>query len=98
MNWETIKSNCVRTTCSRMRRFPYMDISLITLACLKTGEIPKGSGTIRQKLTKELEDKIVEVISSWDVRNYNQLKTLYPEHFPKKVEGIELTDKGWILI
>jgi hypothetical protein len=96
MNWETIKSNCVRTACSKLRN--NSDISLITLACLKTAEIPKGSRTIRQKLTKELEDKIVNVISSWDIRNYNHLKTLFPQHFPKAIAGVELTDKGWILI
>jgi hypothetical protein len=96
MKWETIKENCIRTACTNFRH--NADIFLITLAALKIGEIPQGKGTIRQRLSNEVENEIVKLISNWDVRQYASLKQLFPQHFPKTINGIEFDDDGWILV
>ena len=101
MKWETIKSNCVRSAITEIRSWHVCtgERLLLQFRLILNNEVPErtesNNGSAPWRIQKTLEDKIVNIIRSWDIREYERLKTLYPKHFPKKINGFELTDNGW---
>jgi hypothetical protein len=95
MNWETIKSNCVRQATTELRSaHTLMGERMLSLMSCRL----EGMKLSSWQFSKELEKKVIERIESWDIRNWGDLKSVFPKCFPKHVTRIDLTDKGWELI
>jgi hypothetical protein len=95
MNWERIKNRCVRQAATELRSaHTLMGERMLSLMSCRL----EGMKLTSWKFSKELENKVVSVIENWDIRKWNELKTVFPDCFPKQVTGIDLTDKGWELV
>lgn len=101
MKWETIKNRCVRQAYEQLaKQVSFTSLHLLTIGALldKDYQQKYKDTTIGRSLRKEITEAIILAIDNWDIRQYNELKNVFPTAFPKNIVGIDLTEKGWEII
>ena len=95
MKWEIIKNNCIREIVSIHRHnFSYVGEKMLLLTRYRILGYNKSAHTF---LT-EVENDVVAIINRWDIRDYEKLRNVYPNCFPKGNLSVELTDNEWELL
>lgn len=77
MKWETIKSNCIRSSYNMITSND--NFFLVNLHRIKGGEKP----LLFHANKNALHDEISRVINNWDIRSYQKLRDIFPNEFPK---------------
>lgn len=99
MKWETIKNKCARQASSEFEPISSMSSkSNISWGILLAQLIKEGNPMGFYDAQKTAKEKCYSIIDSWDIRQWESLKSIFPNVFPKNLKTPELTDKGWELI
>ena len=94
MKWDTIKDRCV----SEASKDLSANGSSSKWGILLTQLIKEGNGMTFYSAQKTARGKCYEIIDSWDIRQWESLRDIFPNAFPKGLKKPELTDKGWELV
>jgi hypothetical protein len=99
--WEGLKSNCTYDFISKVRRAANHDLAGL-MAVESFLQIKSGQFKGPIKFRKQLEEKGVNIIKSWDVRSFKSLAEIFPNAFPGWITqgqcSLEMLDEGWAFI
>lgn len=93
MKWETIKANCRRRACTYLKN-PNSEYSKLRMELFKEG----NSVMTFDKLSNKVMDEAEKIIDNWDIRDFNNLRNLFPKEFPKGNLIPIYGENGWELV
>ena len=101
IKWETIKNRCVRIAYKELNQVSFTSLHSLTISAILDSSYKRKyeNTTIGRSLRQEITEEIVKAIDNWDIRQFNALKKVFPDAFPKNLQGgMELTEKGWVIV
>jgi len=94
MKWETIKNRCINQASRELTAVS----NRADWGMLLTQLIKEGNPMNFHNAQKTAKEKCYEIIDNWDIRQWKNLKFVFPDAFPSGLNQPELTDKGWELL
>lgn len=87
MKWDKIKENCIRCSYNTIT----VDSGRFVLSGLEM--ILKKEVLLNSYKRKDaIHDEIAKIISNWDIRNFESLRKIFPNEFPKGNLRIEYNE------